>query len=186
MHLGGLSSFQPIGATKMMIQPITHYDRRGKDALGNVVDREANGKRQRRRSVDVAQMVYFVRIEGSTLLKVGRTGNIGGRIASYEGASGSIAHCVAQLMVSTVADAVRLEAHAVSVLAALYSQRRREWFEVPAKSEFEAIHAVIAGAPVPIVSRNGDPSDKRSIQVDIGKVHADEARRNNRHPRRRG
>lgn len=169
----------------MMIQPITHYDRRGKDALGNVVDREANGKRQRRRSVDVAQMVYFVRIEGSTLLKVGRTGNIRARIANYEGSSGAVAHCVAQLKVGTVADAVRLEAHAVAVLAASYGQRRREWFEVPASAEFEAIQTVIAHSPVSIVSRSGDPSDTRANVVDLAKVHADEARRNNRHLRRR-
>ena len=60
----------------MMIQPISFYDakRNKRQRSGHEGPRETNGRKQRTAAVE-QNLVYFVRIDGNPLLKIGRSKN---------------------------------------------------------------------------------------------------------------
>jgi hypothetical protein len=107
-------------------------------------------------------MVYFVRIQRSPFIKVGRTKSIKVRIASYEQASGLQAHCLAQLIVGSSAEAVALENHVLGILHKRYPRNRREWIAMPDEDLPGVLQAIKAAAPVTIIEQRGAPGEEQA------------------------
>lgn len=159
----------------MMIKPISHYDakRKTKHRRGyEDFPREANG-RVRRSATKSLYMVYFVRVEGNPLLKVGRTRDMASRIKTYEESNGRVARCVAQFVVRNFHDSVRLETAAIAYLAKRYTQTRREWFAVPESHDPEMIEAIRTQCGTLVQEQRGLPGkldEEKPLIVEAGEA----------------
>lgn len=161
----------------MMIQPINVYDakRKVKPRSGHDGPREANGRTSRAKVPDCF-MVYFVRVEGSAFLKVGRTRNIATRIQAYEHNSGRSARCHAQLVTASRADCVVLENHVIEYLAARFKRSRREWFIVPPEDLASVVKEIQDSSPVAIKAMNGRPGAPDALPSNLAEQGGREAR----------
>lgn len=142
-----------IGQPKMLDEDL----RRNCAALKGLRVREPNG-RLSRKARPKQEIVYIVRQEGSDRIKVGRTGDLAGRMQLYESASGVPVHYAVQMHVSSKDDGKKLERHLIRVFALRFSRFKREWFQCPFIEIFDAVTLALCESPVNIVAIRGNPS----------------------------
>lgn len=142
----------------MIFRDITQYEKRDK------TEREPNGRRKR--SVVKEFMVYLAQQEGSARIKVGRTQNASRRIQQYEQSSGVPVRYVAQLVVRSLEDSIRLESHVLAVFKERYDVFKKEWFLLDTPTVVDALFEAIVGSPVEIIDHRGLASS-RDYQKDF-------------------
>jgi hypothetical protein len=146
-----------------MFMDITHYKSKRKGKRGPIpldVPREPAG-RASRSAVDLVHMVYFVALDGTSRVKVGKTQNIKQRLMQYRHGSGCEARCLVQLIVASAEDSLNLERDAIRVLRSKYERAGREWFLMPHAHLAAAVAEILASSPVVVIEQRGAPGQDR-------------------------
>lgn len=140
-----------------MFLDITHYDKR-RNRHGSKVEgpREPSGH-PKRSTITPEYMVYFVRLDGESRTKVGRTQHIRQRIADYEHSTGRVARCLAQIIVASLKDSVDLEFQAIKFLRSRFTRGGKEWFDIPDDDFPTCFSALLNAVTVPVKEVRGLP-----------------------------